>query len=386
MNIAFVTRFDVNDRNARSGVPYSMFHALSKKHNVVWVNCSFPQTRFEGWISFLFDQKLRDFFQFFGQTFSLYNPLICWLTSHNLKKQLKKINYDIIISTETEAFSFLKQEKPILIRTDKIFPSTINYMIFRMPKIFIKLSERLEIRVLKNITYLLAASNWMLEESQKYYSPYIQKKIKLVETGANFDDDKISYHKRVYNKNKLVLLFIGSFAQRKGVDIAFDTMQELNRTHNIQTSLVIIGGFPGNAIVSDKNVKYLGMLNKNLEEDYNAFCNVFKNTDVLIFPTRAEYHGIVNCEAAAFGLPIFATNTGGVSTYVVDGVNGHTFPISATGKDYAKKINECLRDGQMEKLSKNSRELYEEKFNWSTWERKVSQIINEVCSHKEFEL
>lgn len=382
VNIAFVTKFDVNDRNARSGVPYSMFHALSKKHHVTWINCSFPQTRLDGWINFLFDQKIRSFFQFIGITFLFYNPIICWWTSHSLKKKLKAINYDIIIGTETEVFAFLKQGKPIFIRTDKIFPSTINYTIFGMPKIFEKISKRLEMNVLNNITYLLAASNWMLDESKKHYPSYIQKKIKLIETGANIDDEKIAYREHIYSQSKLKMLFIGSFAQKKGVDTAFDTMQELNAIYGIQTSLVIIGGYPGDKIATDQNVKYLKMLNKNSEKDYNTLCNELKNADILIFPTRAEYHGIVNCEAAAFGLPIFASNTGGVSTYVIDGINGHTFPISASGKDYAKKIYECLSKNQMEILSKNSRILYEKKFNWLTWERKVTELINATCNHK----
>lgn len=383
MKIAFVTRFDINDRNARSGVPYSMFHALSKNHDVIWVNCSFPQTRFEGWINFLFDQKIREFFKIFGLTFSLYNPIICWLTSRNLKKQLNKINYDVIIGTETEAFVFFKQEKPIFVRTDKIFPSTINYTIFGMPKIFTWLSNVLELQALKNITGLLAASNWMLIESKKHHPVYIQKKFMLIETGANLDESRISYHEKVYSKTKLNLLFIGSFAKKKGVEIAFDTMQYLRSSYGIDASLTIIGGDPGNKISTDRNVKYFGMLNKNSEEEYNTLCNELENADLLIFPTRAEYHGIVNCEAAAYGLPIFASDTGGVSTYVIDGVNGYTFPLEAYATSYAKKIYDCLSNNQMDTLAKNSRLLYEKKFNWSTWVEKTTSLIECVCNHKD---
>lgn len=43
--------------------------------------------------------------------------------------------------------------------------------------------------------------------------------------------------------------------------------------------------------------------------------------------TRAECHGIVNCEACAFGLPIFSYATGGVPSYVINDFNGFAFSL-----------------------------------------------------------
>ncbi|WP_137463714.1 glycosyltransferase, partial [Escherichia coli] len=38
----------------------------------------------------------------------------------------------------------------------------------------------------------------------------------------------------------------------------------------------------------------------------------------LLLPTIADCYGMVFCEAAAFGLPVVATDTGGVSSIVIN--------------------------------------------------------------------
>lgn len=42
----------------------------------------------------------------------------------------------------------------------------------------------------------------------------------------------------------------------------------------------------------------------------------------LLLPTIAECAGIVFAEASGYGIPSITYDTGGVGTYVIDGING----------------------------------------------------------------
>ena len=154
----------------------------------------------------------------------------------------------------------------------------------------------------------------------------------------------------------------------------------LREKYKINASLTIVGGKPDKDQYTDENLRIIGKLNKNIEKEYSMFYNEFSTASLFIFPTRAEYHGIVNCEAAAFGLPIFSYNTGGVSSYCMDGYNGRCLPLDSDASSFAKAIFESLQTGKINDFSKHSRELFENKFNWTSWAETVVPIINKAIN------
>ena len=152
----------------------------------------------------------------------------------------------------------------------------------------------------------------------------------------------------------------------------------MNEKYKVKACLKIIGGKPEDRIFKNKYVKYIGKLDKNNQKEFDLFYNEFASSDLFLFPTKAECHGIVNCEAAAYGLPIFSYQTGGVPDYVIDGVNGRLLPLDARGEDFANIIFESLKKGDMEKYSIESRRLYLEEYNWDVWLGIVSSYIDSV--------
>ena len=90
---------------------------------------------------------------------------------------------------------------------------------------------------------------------------------------------------------------------------------------------------------------------------------------------------MVFCEASAFGVPSITTNTGGVSTYVEDGINGFTLPLIATADKYADKIQELYtNDEGYQKLCISSRKKYEEDLNWDSWGKTFKTIAEQILN------
>ncbi|GHV53963.1 hypothetical protein FACS1894181_17850 [Bacteroidia bacterium] len=199
----------------------------------------------------------------------------------------------------------------------------------------------------------------------------------MVEFGDNLEEkDAIKPEKK--EKHLLHLLFLGVDWQRKGGSIAIAACKELNQ-RGIFSILHIIGiKNLDKSIIEYPFVNNIGFLDKNKPEQYQILMENIHKCHCLLIPTMAECAGHVFCEASANGLPIFSHITGGTQNYVVDGTNGYLLPLGSTGIDFANKIAECYRSGELEKMSHTARQLYEEKLNWIIWSKKIKIIIESL--------
>lgn len=379
MIILFISTNSPYDKESRSGVPYSIFNELSKKNQVIWIE---PKIKGVYRVPYIIQQLCFFILRKIGFKFSARTLLTGKLYSIDVQRKIDKIkDYNAIFSLGTTEISYIRTEKPIFIRIDAIHHSFPNYYSFGLAKQSIKWANNLEEKALNKITCLFSPSQWVIDEIEKFI-PQHKFKIHLVETGANLNPKSIKYESRQYGVNiPLKMIFIGFDIKRKGIDIAYEIVELLNEKYKIQTTLSIIGGKPEDSILNSPYIQYIGLLNKNIECEYKKFYEEFSKSNLFIFPTKAECHGIVNCEAAAYALPIFSFDTGGVSSYVKNDVNGYAMPINSTADDFAKKIVECVENGQLSKFSINSRLMYEEKFNWNVWGEKVLVIMRKILDN-----
>ena len=376
MRIVFISGPNPHNRNARSGIPYSIYHQLSIGNEVIWIK---PE------ISGILDKLKLFFIKFFlfffrriGYNF-LHVPAIVKLENKSIQRKLDMLEYDCIFCMGSTDVAYIKTNKPIFCRADAIAHSFIDYYIFNVPEFGIRWTREVEERALHNYTRFFIPSQWILNEIHKYKICEPDDKFVLVETGANLDSKYVNFPKHSYGVNQeLNMLMCGYDLVRKGLNIALDAAKILNEKYKIKTFITVVGGRPSEQMMDSGFIRYVGMKNKNDKKEFDEFYSEFSNADLFIFPTKAECHGIVNCEAAAYGLPIFANDTGGVNSYCIDGENGRCLPVESTGADYAFAIYHAIVNGDMDRYAMNSRILYEQKFNWESWRKKVMPIMKEV--------
>ncbi|WJM33506.1 glycosyltransferase family 4 protein (plasmid) [Lactiplantibacillus plantarum] len=173
------------------------------------------------------------------------------------------------------------------------------------------------------------------------------------------------------------LLFVGVDSKRKGLIIAVDTINELNKNiSGYKFTLTVIGN-DEKWLKDNDNINVLGFLDKNKNGDISKIHNAYKAADLFILPTTAEAAGIVFAESSMYGLPILTYATGGVSTYVKNEVNGFTLPKNT--KNFFEKIERLIENpGEYENMSYNAIQLYERIFNWDNWIADASKIIDDL--------
>ncbi len=99
-----------------------------------------------------------------------------------------------------------------------------------------------------------------------------------------------------------------------------------------------------------------------------------------IFVLISDYEGLPLSilEAMRGGLPIIASDVGGVKELVEDGLNGYLIR-KGNRKDLADKLDRLLKDAELrKKMGQESRRLYEEHFTYEEMYRKTLSVYEEV--------
>ncbi len=119
-------------------------------------------------------------------------------------------------------------------------------------------------------------------------------------------------------------------------------------------------------------VHFLGTIENNQLPQY------LWASDVFCRPSLSEGLGIAFLEAMAAGVPVVATNVGGISDFLNEGETG-LFCKVRDPKDIAEKINRILNDQALaEKLRTNGLKLVQEKYSWDTVAQSMKTIFNNL--------
>lgn len=373
--IAFLTSKDPLDKRSWSGTHYRMFKALENEFEMVDPigPIKLPITEY---VLRVFNFSIRKITR---KRYNLaHSILLARAYANVVSKKLNQKKYDIIYAPASSTLiAYLKTDIPIVYFSDATFASIYGYYkdYSDLVKFSVKESNLIEQKAILNSELSVFASNWAVKSAKKNY-PVETKKIELVKFGANIDEDPPI--RDIDNKLKnetCTLLFLGVDWERKGGKLAFEAFKQLIND-GIKAKLIICGCVPP---VEHEAMQVIPFLNKNKRDDYIKFNELLEQAHFLLLPTRAECAGIVFCEAAANSIPAITTDTGGVSSYVENNVNGFTFPIDAPAREYANIIEKLFIDkSEYKKLAIKSREKYENELNWHQWGRKMEQLINTI--------
>jgi len=234
----------------------------------------------------------------------------------------------------------------------------------------------LERKASQKASLIIRASKWAAD-SVIHDCGCDPKRCVVLEFGSNFDESDIQPI-TPYQGGKLEVLFPGVEWERKGGDIAVETVRLLReRGYDAVLNIVGIKELPVYCSEYDFIVNH-GFLNKNDKEAYLKYLRLFKSCHLLLLPTQAECAGIVFCEAAGFGIPAYTYATGGTENYVQNGVSGYALPVVQGALEFAERIAKDIELENMIMLHNGALNLYKNKLSWSAWSRRFRDVI---CSY-----
>lgn len=310
-------------------------------------------------------------------------PAIHAATGRALSIVLASANCDAVLAFGSLPVSYIETDKPLVIWTDATFAGLCGYYdeYSNLTRSSVRNGNRMDQRAFDNATHVIFSSDWALQTALDNYS-IDPSKTSMITFGANLDysysraDIEQFIQSRADGKCRLIAN--GRFWHRKGIDRAVEIARCLFRRGR-EVQLDIIGCTHE---IDDEATQFVvmhGLIDKNIPANQEKIADMFKNAHFHVLMSRFECCAHALMEAAAFGVPSVSTNTGGIPSAVIEGVNGCLFELDSDPSEAADYIESILNNPDAySELAFSTFEHYTENQSWNVSGRKVKEIIEKL--------
>lgn len=367
MRILYITPYSIHDNIVSSGTVVSVKNALEKAGNNVVVIDGLPISLWQKIKKKLIRIVLKKEYDPYRE------PVVLKRMNKVILKRAANVEYDIVFSQTSVLCAYYTGSEPIVFYTDASFGGMLNY--YADPKTWYKpnLNKACETErlALKNCSKAIYASQWAINSAIKYHEALPDKCV-AINRGANIEhnygeqdiQNAIECRNVITEDSYYKFLFVGRDWERKGGPLALEVVKILN-SMGYQSKLIVVGCKPNINEADSKFIESIGFLNKANKEENIKLQSLYLYSDFYLQPSKQEAQGIAYTEASAFGLPVFAADTGGVSGVVTE-ENGCLMKLNDSAETYAIKIKKMIDiKDEYRKLSIGAFNFYEEKLNWS---------------------
>ena len=368
MKISYITTYNALDLRNWSGLGYNIGKALTL-HNA--------DLEYIGVLPASFD-SLTQFRRLAlkGLGMLALGDRTPFIASSYAKCAEKKIpiDTDIVFSPGSIVLAKMQNRFPKVLYTDATFAGT---------KKAINVCNQLEQQALNNCDLAIYSSDWAAKTAIDNYDVNPEK-VKVVPFGANLKVNRNATEVKdlVERRSRSVckLLFIGVDWHRKGGDMSLSIAETLNRW-GVSTELHIVGINKIPVRNMPSFVRHHGFLDKNSAKDAHLLDLLFKECHFFLLPSLADCSPVVFSEASSYGLPSVATDVGGISTTIKNGINGQVFPLTAEPEVFARFIGDLFNDGvKYRQLAHSSFNRFENLLNWDLSGKTIVGLMKDLVT------
>lgn len=332
MNIGIVTPYYKDENTKQSGIA-NHFHVLTNAlhaegHNVFILNVR-PRYKNEKTAKsttelkgnhILFSRRVampKFLKNIIGNKWAweeFYIQMMCmFITQIIIHKWIKKNRIEVIETTSyfSLCYFYMKFNPnfPLVVRVSTLFKQMLDDHYPFKSKLFDYFSS-FEIKMIRNAQFLITHSKNHAREISQIVGVGAEK-FTIISHGIN-----LSYNIAKKKNEEIIILFVGRFEYRKGIDLLLDSIPNVYLGTNKKVKFILTGTDVNNEyekkFISDNlpevtsKVVFKGFVdNKSLEK-------LYEECDIFIAPSRYESFGLIFIEAMNYGIPVIGFPVGGV--------------------------------------------------------------------------
>ncbi len=299
-----------------------------------------------------------------------------WKAYFFAKKLIKKNKYDLSHSFFTVPCGFVS----FLIKKEYNIPYVVSLRGSDVPGysdrfVFLyKIIKPLIKLIWKNSFAVIANSEGLKELAQKTNPKQV---VGIIYNGIDIENFKPKPEARPVN-NFIITLGASRVTERKGIDYLIKALANLVPQYS-QLLLRVMG--EGDARESleklakdlelEKNIEFIGRIPRENTAPY------YQEASIFVLPSFNEGMSNAMLEALASGLPLIATNTGGTSELVEEGVNGFIVKMKDS-QDLADKIEILMKDEDLRKRMGEASRRKAESMSWEKVAKKYGELYDKI--------
>lgn len=377
MNIGIISRSNLEDRVFWSGIENALYTQLksSKYINVIKID------KLNNSLRKIFALK-REYMKYINNVKydDIYNNIVSKNFSKQIEKKIKNVNLDFLLVFDSSLVAYLDTSVPIILWTDILYSEYYNHY-FKHKNISNDTKrdiKNLERKTITKCSKVFLSSEWALKKAKKKYKNFY-KKFYHLNLGPSFRKNiPIKHVKNLIKKrpiNKINLITLSVDWKRKGLNEILKINKIINRK-GIKCYLTIIGLKQKNYL-DDKNVNFLGFINKNHPKGEKIISdNLIKNHFHLLL-SKSEAYGLALVEANSRGVPNVTFNVGGISQIIKNDINGKIFNKNECLNKIANYIiKTSLNRKRYDKLALSSYREYKYNYSYDRIINKFIKLIN----------
>lgn len=232
---------------------------------------------------------------------------------------------------------------------------------------------------------IIVASDFMKHEVNRIFDSPLDK-IDVIYNGVNAskfefewsDQERAEYRAKFAEPDQKIILYVGRFVREKGIHLLLDAANMI-LAEDPKAKIVIVGGgdkdrfqrFSDWAGVGD-SVMFTGFMSSR------PLYQLYRCADLAVFPSLYEPFGIVALEAMAAGVPVVASDAGGLTEVVLHDKTG-TSMFSGNAESLAWAVIRVLKDPvRARHLAESAKARLKTDFDWSNIADKTIKTYDRV--------
>ena len=165
---------------------------------------------------------------------------------------------------------------------------------------------------------------------------------------------------------------VGRLEYFKGHKYALHALAEV-KSIGKEFNCLLVGNGKKDVEVELLNIAQKNNLNFHILKGMHNLTDIYKSFDLFIHPSISEGFGMTIIEAMSFGIPVVASNVGGIPDIIVHGYNG-LLAEPGDSQSLCENILQLIESKELrEYLSKNGRETVKKKYSLNNY---VDRLIS----------
>lgn len=225
-------------------------------------------------------------------------------------------------------------------------------------------------QIIENTDGILTVSNYSKKDILKFFPSFPEERIFVTPLAANstfkvLDKEKaLKDVQKKYNFTGGYIMYLGGFSTRKNVLSLIKSFNEIVKSLNTPTKLLIVGSLKdeglklkefSNTLKEKENIIFTGFV----EEDYLP--TMYNGCKLFVYPSIYEGFGLPPLEAMNCGTPVLASNITSIPEVVLD--KEMLFDINKENDLKEKLLNLLNNNDLLSKCSQSALNI-SSKFTW----------------------